>query len=59
MISTGLFRDDEDWARVRHVNGREIDMPRDRYKALKLKPPFEDLPLAASADAREAHSPAV
>jgi hypothetical protein len=41
----GVFRDDEDWARVRYGDGREIDMPKAQYLALKRQPPFEDSPL--------------
>jgi hypothetical protein len=45
MWRQGVFRDDEDWVRVRYANGREIDVPRAQYEALKLQPLFKDLPL--------------
>jgi hypothetical protein len=41
----GLFRDQDDWVRVRYESGRELDMPKARYVALKHQPPFEELPL--------------
>jgi hypothetical protein len=50
MRRWGVFRDDEDWARVRYADGREIDMPWKQYEALKLEPLFKDLPLKPLAD---------
>ncbi len=44
----GLFRDQEDWVRVRYDSGRELDMPKARYVALKRQPPFEELPFIDS-----------
>ena len=43
----GLFRDGEDWVRVRYDNGRELDMLKASYLKLKLQPPFDELPLVA------------
>ena len=48
--SHGVFRDNEDWVRVRDSAGREIDMTKDSYVASRRSPPFEALPLAPSAD---------
>jgi hypothetical protein len=42
----GLFKDAHDWVRVQFGDGREIDMPKERYVALKRDPPFEELPLS-------------
>jgi hypothetical protein len=41
----GIFRDGEDWVRVRYADGREIDMTRVNYIASKRSPPFETLPV--------------
>lgn len=40
----GIFRDSDDWARVRYANGREIDMPKARYIANRIQPAFDELP---------------
>jgi len=41
----GIFRDQDEWVRVRYDSGRELDMPKARYVALKHQPPFQELPL--------------
>jgi hypothetical protein len=46
----GTFRDSENWVRVSYLNGREIDMPKEHYEALKIEPPFDALPLADPPD---------
>jgi hypothetical protein len=46
----GVFRDKEDWARVIFNDGRELDMPRYRYTALKVRPAFEELPFEDESD---------
>ena len=43
--SSGVFRDNEGWVRVRNSDGREIDMTKASYVASKRSPPFEALPL--------------
>jgi hypothetical protein len=48
----GTFRDNENWARVSYLNGREIDMPKERYQAMRIEPPFDELPLADPPDHR-------
>jgi len=47
----GLFRDEDGWVRVRFDDGRELDMPKARYVALKRQPPFDELPLMPEDDA--------
>jgi hypothetical protein len=53
--SCGLFRDNEDWVRVRYQDGRELDVIKARYIASKREPPFEALPIRElfAADRRE------
>jgi hypothetical protein len=41
----GVFKDSEDWVRVRYPDGRELDVLKDVYVASKRAPPFEALPL--------------
>jgi hypothetical protein len=41
----GVFKDSEDWVRVRYPDGRELDIVKDLYVASKRAPPFEALPL--------------
>ena len=43
--SHGVFRDHEDWVRVRDSAGREIDVTKDSYVASRRSPPFSALPL--------------
>jgi hypothetical protein len=43
--SFGIFRDTEDWVRVRYADGRELDVTKARYIASKRAPPFNALPL--------------
>ena len=50
LRGSGVFRDNEDWVRVRYSDGREIDMTKASYVASRRSPPFEALPLAPSAD---------
>jgi hypothetical protein len=50
----GVFKDSEDWVRVRYPDGRELDVLKDVYVASKRAPPFEALPLREAAhDASE------
>jgi hypothetical protein len=44
--SFGVFKDSEDWVRVRYPDGRELDITKARYVASRRSPPFEALPLA-------------
>jgi hypothetical protein len=46
-MAEGLFRDADDWVRVRFGDGHEIDLPRKLYAAARYDPPFHELPLAA------------
>jgi hypothetical protein len=51
--SYGVFRDNEDWVRVRYSDGREIDMTKASYVASNRTPPFEALPLVAALPSRK------
>ena len=48
-MAEGLFRDTDDWVRVRFDDGHQIDLPRKLYAAARYTPPFNELPLADAA----------
>jgi hypothetical protein len=49
MAPHGVYREHKDWsnqdsARVRYDDGKELDIPEDRYRLEEYQPQFDDLP---------------
>ena len=53
----GIFRDCEDWVRVRYPGGREIDMTKACYVASRRSPSFEALPLMEAFEQSSRRAP--